>query len=242
VKALLMGGQACILYGAAEFSRDTDFALLASIANLERLREALRALEAEPVFLPPLTLEHLERGHACHFRCRSTGVEGLRIDLLSVMRGCDPFPLLWERREIADLPEAGPIALLALPDLVQAKKTQRDKDWPMIRRLIEADHARKSTTASPADVRFWLAEARTPALLRALATAHPDALAEQALARPFLATLPHSSDAEIIAALDAERARERDTDRAYWEPLRRELEAMRLARRGGSGAPQEPPT
>lgn len=25
VQALLMGGQACILYGAAEFSRDADF-------------------------------------------------------------------------------------------------------------------------------------------------------------------------------------------------------------------------
>jgi hypothetical protein len=30
VKALLMGGQACVLYGAAEFSRDTDFAILAT--------------------------------------------------------------------------------------------------------------------------------------------------------------------------------------------------------------------
>jgi hypothetical protein len=60
-----MGGQACILYGAAEFSRDTDFAVLASPANLARLRRAL--------------------------------------------------------------------------DDLQAKKTQRDKDWPMVRRLIEAD-------------------------------------------------------------------------------------------------------
>ncbi len=29
VEALLMGGQACVLYGAAEFSRDADFAILA---------------------------------------------------------------------------------------------------------------------------------------------------------------------------------------------------------------------
>lgn len=38
VRALLMGGQACVLYGAAEFSRDTDLAILASPANLARLR------------------------------------------------------------------------------------------------------------------------------------------------------------------------------------------------------------
>ena len=41
VKALLMGGQACILYGAAEFSRDIDIALLVDEANLERLRALL---------------------------------------------------------------------------------------------------------------------------------------------------------------------------------------------------------
>jgi hypothetical protein len=37
VRALLLGGQACVFYGAAEFSRDTDFALLVDEANLERL-------------------------------------------------------------------------------------------------------------------------------------------------------------------------------------------------------------
>ena len=34
VRALLMGGQACVLYGAAEFSRDTDLAILADADNL----------------------------------------------------------------------------------------------------------------------------------------------------------------------------------------------------------------
>ena len=60
VHALLMGGQACVFYGAAEFSRDTDL-------------------------------------------CYS-------------------------------------INLMSLPDLVQAKKTQRDKNWPMLRRLVEVNY------------------------------------------------------------------------------------------------------
>ena len=34
VHALLMGGQACVFYGAAEFSRDTDLLILADPANL----------------------------------------------------------------------------------------------------------------------------------------------------------------------------------------------------------------
>ena len=37
VRALLMGGQACVFYGAAEFSRDTDLLILAEAENLGRL-------------------------------------------------------------------------------------------------------------------------------------------------------------------------------------------------------------
>lgn len=47
VKYLLMGGQACVFYGAAEFSRDTDIAVLSDTDNLTRLSEALDALQAQ---------------------------------------------------------------------------------------------------------------------------------------------------------------------------------------------------
>ena len=36
-----MGGQACVLYGAAEFSRDLDLALLLDPTNLDRFDAAL---------------------------------------------------------------------------------------------------------------------------------------------------------------------------------------------------------
>jgi hypothetical protein len=45
VQALLMGGQACVSYGAAEFSRDLDVALLASPENLEEPRRGARSGE-----------------------------------------------------------------------------------------------------------------------------------------------------------------------------------------------------
>ena len=48
-----MGGQACVLYGAAEFSRDLDLALLVEEANLEWFRELLAELQAERVAVPP---------------------------------------------------------------------------------------------------------------------------------------------------------------------------------------------
>ena len=44
-----MGGQACVFYGAAEFSRDTDLAIVADEANLVRMRRALDALQAEVI-------------------------------------------------------------------------------------------------------------------------------------------------------------------------------------------------
>lgn len=53
VRALLMGGQVCILYGGAEFSREIDFAILASDENLIQLRKCLGELEAEVIAVPP---------------------------------------------------------------------------------------------------------------------------------------------------------------------------------------------
>jgi len=50
-----MGGQACVLYGAAEFSRDVDFAILADTGNLRRLRSALKELQAEVIAVPGFT-------------------------------------------------------------------------------------------------------------------------------------------------------------------------------------------
>ena len=61
VRYLLMGGQACVLYGAAEFSRDTDLAIFASPENLGRLAGALRQLRAKRIALPAFRQAHLER-------------------------------------------------------------------------------------------------------------------------------------------------------------------------------------
>src|SRR3954451_18402668 len=70
VAHLLMGGQACVLYGAAEFSRDLDLALLPDPANLDRLEAALAELDAEIIAVPSLSLKNLADGLAVHFRCK----------------------------------------------------------------------------------------------------------------------------------------------------------------------------
>jgi len=57
-----MGGQACVFYGAAEFSPDTDLAILASPENLTRLQKALKDLKAEVIAVPPFEMKYLRKG------------------------------------------------------------------------------------------------------------------------------------------------------------------------------------
>lgn len=91
VQALLMGGQACVFYGAAQFSKAVDFVLLASDENFSRLAEALDELQAERVAVPPFDPAALARGHTVHFRCQRDDVAGLRVDVMTRMRGVAGF-------------------------------------------------------------------------------------------------------------------------------------------------------
>ena len=228
VRALLMGGQACVFYGGAEFSRDTDFAILAEADNLQRLNLAMSQLQAEVIAVPALSLDYLQRGHAVHFRCRHPEAAGLRVDVMSKMRGVDDFRLLWDRRTSLQGDDGTVYELMSLPDLVQAKKTQRDKDWPMIRRLIEADHVACAATAAPQQIRFWLKEARTPALLIELAQTHRQEAETLLLERPEVMRSALAGDESgVESALTSEEWEQRKADKGYWEPLRRELEQLR---------------
>jgi hypothetical protein len=230
VRALLMGGQACVFYGAAEFSRDTDFAILADAANLARLRKALLELRAEPLAVPPFELKYLRRGHAIHFRCQHPEALRMRVDVMSKMRGVDSFDKLWRRRTTIELPDGTKCDLLSLPDLVQAKKTQRDKDWPMIRRLVEAHYFQHAAKPTAAQVKFWLQELRTPQLLLEVAQAHASLTQRLAAKRPLLRHAASGKRTQLERALLAEEGGLRAEDKAYWRPLLKELEGLRHAK------------
>lgn len=228
VRALLMGGQACVFYGAAEFSRDTDFAILADEDNLARLLRALGELQAFVIAVPPLTLDFLRRGHAVHFRCQHPDAAGLRVDVMSRMRGVSEFADLWERRTTLQADDGSIYELMSLPDLVQAKKTQRDKDWPMIRRLIEADYAAGEASPTNEQAQFWLLESRTPEMLSELARRHEGLARDLSIsARPLLIHAIADDETRLEDDLAAEEKAERLADKAYWEPLKKELEQLR---------------
>ena len=228
VDHLLMGGQACVLYGAAEFSRDLDLALLGDPENLDRLREALDGLEAEVIAVPPFEPEHLAMGLAVHFRCARPDVAGLRIDVMTRMRGVDPFPDLWQRRTTFELGEET-VDVLSLPDLIAAKKTQRDKDWPMIRRLVDVHYTTYRERPTAERISFWLRELRTPEFLVEAARAHGGALERAVSDRPLLRTATRHGleNGGLSRALRAEEDAERSADAAYWQPLRESLSRLR---------------
>lgn len=240
VAHLLMGGQACVLYGAAEFSRDLDLALLPDSANIDRLEAALAELEAEVIAVPPLDIRHLDEGLAVHFRCRRTDVAGLRIDVMTRFRGVSPFADLWERRTTFDFGDEEILDVMALPDLVAAKKTQRDKDWPMIRRLVEVNYLTHRDEPTAERVRFWLLELRTPEILAEVAGSHPAEVEQLASQRPLLRLAARGNvDSEALGrALRDEEEAERRLDVEYWRPLRARIERLRRAKpwSGATGA------
>src|ERR1035437_1530532 len=197
VRALLMGGQACVFYGAAEFSRDTDLAIVADAVNLARLRKALAELRAAPIAVPPFAVKFLRRGHAIHFRCQHPEALRVRVDVMSKMRGVDAFAKLWQRRTVIELPNKTICDLLSLPDLVQAKKTQRDKDWPMIRRLVEAHYFQHSASPASAQLKFWLRDLRPPHLILHLAQSHPHLCHQLTPARRLLAHATAGKPAQL---------------------------------------------
>jgi hypothetical protein len=231
VQALLMGGQACVFYGAAQFSKDIDFSILATEENTTRLQSAFKELDAERIAVPRYEISVLLRGHAVHFRCRAPGVEGLRVDVMAKQRGLDAFEALWQRRTTLADDEGNQYELLSVPDLVCAKKTQREKDWPMIASLVETHYREFNEHPNSEQIDFWLRESRSPERLISLCQIYADQAKQLSEQRPLL-TLAMTSDIDALRlALDTERQAEQALDRAYWEPLRKELEEFRKAER-----------
>jgi len=199
--------------------------------NLARLEAALAELQADRIAVPPFDPAALARGHAVHFRCRAPGAEGLRVDVMTRLRAMPEFTSLWDRRTTLVDDDGVEYHLLCIPDLVQAKKTQRSKDWPVIELLVTIHHRQHASEATDDRVDFWLHEARTPELLVELCRQFPAQAAELTANRPLLRFARDQSLDDLRTALDAEVRAEQARDRDYWEPLRRELEQYRREHR-----------
>ena len=121
----------------------------------------------------------------------------------------------------------GPVAVIALEDLVQTKKTQRDKDWLIIGALIEADMIRHRDDPAGDRTHFWLREVRGADELIELASAFPEVAEVVRQVRPLIGAAQQRDRSTLELELAREQIRGKQADRDYWEPLRTELERMR---------------
>jgi hypothetical protein len=227
-----MGGQACVFYGAAQFSKDIDFLVYADSANYDGLRRTLADLQAVRIAVPPFDPAALARGHAVHFRCGVEQAKGLRMDVMTRLRNLPDFPALWARRTTLSEEAASEVHLLSVPDLVLSKKTQREKDWPVIGALVEGHFLAFHSDPTPGRLSFWFRESRSAERLTELARRYPAEAGQAVIVRSLLELATAGDLPRLRAALNAEMLEEQERDRRYWEPLKREMEAFRRAERG----------
>ena len=121
--------------------------------------------------------------------------------------------------------------LLGIEDLVQSKKTQRDKDWPMIRRLVDAHYAEFRDEPRREQVTFWLRESRSPTVLIEVARRFPQPAGMHATTRPLLEAAVSANEPDLERRLAEEASEIRLTDKLYWQPLIDELHRLRQAKR-----------
>ena len=101
----------------------------------------------------------------------------------------------------------------------------------MLTRLIEAHYIENIASPSEEQIRFWLSELRTEGYLIEVTSSHRELAREVVGTRPLLAFAIAGDSSRLETALMEEERTERERDRAYWQPLRAELEQMRRAPR-----------
>ena len=119
--------------------------------------------------------------------------------------------------------------ILGIEDLVKAKKTQCDKDWPMIQRLVDAHYDAFRNHPTDDQVRFWLRESRNPEVLITIAATFPEIRDQLLSTRPVLQETLSASRTAVRQSLRDEELKERNADERYWQPLKAELVSLRLA-------------
>jgi hypothetical protein len=236
VRALLVSGQATILYGAATFSEDVDLWVGPDEVNLERLKAALQASGARYYKLtPPLTAELALRHHGFHFTVPDpSGGMAMFLDVM----GCPPRVGAFEDAQgRARFFETawGPLNTVAIPDLVELKKTQRPRDYPIIGRLVLAYMKDRGAACSAEELDWAISNMFSLSEFKRLVLDHPEvhfgpsarplASAAETLLRGEV--LPASLEDEVEDWFDARMAPLRRADRHFWRPVIDELRGLR---------------
>jgi hypothetical protein len=184
----ITSGMACVHYGLQQNTKDSDWIIPAEALN--RFRDLLTTLEGElppwrisyrHVFGAPLEAEHMRHGWTSHLSIwdSAASVEH-KVDLFSK-----------PPRVKADEIEADAEGWVTRHVVALMKRTDRDKDWPMIQGLGQQLWERKN--------RFCLLHLTVPArLIAAWQAATPEVRTEMARRRPLLRALIPSPPPELL--------------------------------------------
>lgn len=234
VRYLLISGQASVLYGAATFSEDVDLWIAPSSTNLRALIKALREVGATIYKLtPPLRLEHLKRGHGFHFLLPDAFTPAY-LDIMGKPPRVSSFSAAWRRASRRNC-DWGRIPVVAIPDLIELKKTRRLFDYEVISNLVKIQLAAGACTRP--GLRWGLKNVFRIEDAQWILQRWPQSksLVHQS-GRSWLKQLLLSGGVnsdnfeEIQSLLSAEIAHHQHLDILYWSPV---IQELRQLRRGG---------
>lgn len=235
VQYIVIGGQAVIAYGAAQFTRDADFWVNPTKTNLVRLRRALKELKTTLRFLPPLRLSYLKKGHGIHFRFKYEDREFL-IDILGKAPRVSSFTIALKEAERIDW-RGLPVPVLDIRRLVATKKTDRERDYPAIQSLAEIifEQAKRDKAIREAAMLWLIEESRTPRHLQIISREwRGGKQASLRSGRPAAILAAQGRRlSDIQEALDLEKDELKKANREYWRPLVTELRRLRRRTRSG---------
>lgn len=236
VRWLLISGQATILYGAATFSEDVDLWVDPESENLERMKRALHASGATYYKLtPPVNVDFAERHHGFHFTVPDdAGGVLLYLDVMACPPRVGPFREAWQRRSLFET-EWGALSTVGIVDLVELKKTQRPRDYPIISRLALAFLEHRGKAATGEDHRWAIANMFSLAEFTRLVREYPEVVPEideDVLRRATECVLRDDELAvevedEVVDFFDAKAAPLRKADRRFWRKVIDELRQLR---------------
>ena len=189
LRAILSGGQAVVMHRLAFMSKDGDWIPREDKEALAHILTVLEGYGATYRFGAPLDVRWLSGGWSAHFEFK---YNDLRIRTDFVTRPpripADRLAHLWHEQEDRKPP------YLDAADLIESKKTNREKDYAVIGELARRLEA----------VEDRLNYSRSARELIEMASQYPDKIADLKEQRPLLATIAEGLES-VEAALDAER-------------------------------------
>lgn len=226
VRYLLIGGQACVLYGGAQLTEDVDLWIHPTAANFRSFLQALASANARVYKVtPPLQLSYLRKGHGFHFVLG----RDLYLDVMGKPPRVGSFAAALRRCRRINT-DWGLLPVVSPEDLVLLKQTNRPSDYETISNLVRM-RVEEDNRASV--LRWALLNTFDVEDLASFAVAAVQKLKRLPLRPALRALLPITSpppDARVarsarLLALEAADVQERG--RRYWLPYIEEIKALR---------------